>query len=268
MDSKEYIASGIIERYVLGLVSPQEKQEVECMSHIYPEIGNELTIYQESLEKLALLGAVDPPSHVKDKLMEQIRAEKKTIINEKASSAKIIEMVPQNTSMYKYVAAASVVLVVGMGIGLFSVILSKAHLKTEMANLTNEQDSFKNKMNQDLKLTATNLAFLSDVNTKKITMKGTEQHPDLLATVYWNSNNQKVMLAVNEMDIPPSNKQYQLWAIVDGQPKDMGLFDMNNTISLQEMKLTSSAQAFAVTLEPMGGSLAPSMDQMHVLGTI
>lgn len=43
MDIEDYIASGILENYVFGHVSAQEMQEVECMSHIYPEIKEELT---------------------------------------------------------------------------------------------------------------------------------------------------------------------------------------------------------------------------------
>lgn len=266
MDSKEYIASGIIERYVLGLVSPQEKQEVECMSHIYPEIGDELSKFQVSIEKMALKGAVEPPSRVKDRLMEQIKTEKQKTIT--SPEAKIIEMTSPKSGFYKYAAAASVMLIVGLGIGLYSLSLSKANLKTEMATFTKEKDSIQKQMDKELSIAAANIHFLKDTNTMKCTMKGTEMHPNLMATVYWNTKNKKVMLEANLLDTPPADKQYQLWAIVDGQPKDMGVFGMDNSITLHEMKLTSSAQAFAVTLEPIGGSTIPSMDQMYVLGTM
>ena len=42
MNTNDYILTGILEQYVLGDVSPQEKQEVECMSHIYPEVHEEI----------------------------------------------------------------------------------------------------------------------------------------------------------------------------------------------------------------------------------
>ena len=42
MNINDYISSGILEQYVLGDISPQEKKEVECMSHIYPELQEEL----------------------------------------------------------------------------------------------------------------------------------------------------------------------------------------------------------------------------------
>ena len=32
MNTKEYITSGILEEYVLGVVSDQERREIECLS--------------------------------------------------------------------------------------------------------------------------------------------------------------------------------------------------------------------------------------------
>ena len=39
-------------------------------------------------------------------------------------------------------------------------------------------------------------------------------------------------------------------------------------LSLHEMKNMEDPQAFAVTLEPKGGSAIPTMDQMYVMGEI
>ena len=72
MDLKEYIASGILEAYVLGQVSPQEKQEVECLSSIYPAINEALQDFQISLEKVADQNAVTPPERLKEKVLSQI----------------------------------------------------------------------------------------------------------------------------------------------------------------------------------------------------
>lgn len=61
MNIQAYIESGILEEYVLGTVSPQEKQEVECMSHIYPEIKEELLRTESALEEYALKHQTLPP---------------------------------------------------------------------------------------------------------------------------------------------------------------------------------------------------------------
>ena len=65
----------------------------------------------------------------------------------------------------------------------------------------------------------------------------------------------------------PSDKQYQLWAIVDGKPIDMGVFDLQLEVNeLIEIPHIENAQAFAVTLEKRGGVASPTMEAMYVLG--
>ena len=48
-DPQEYINSGILEEYVLGLTSETENQEVEQMVSAYPEIGREIGMITASL---------------------------------------------------------------------------------------------------------------------------------------------------------------------------------------------------------------------------
>ena len=76
MNVTEYIASGILESYVMGAVSDQERREVECLSSIYPDIRRELDQLSEVLENYALLHSVEPPESVKAKLLDQLDFDK------------------------------------------------------------------------------------------------------------------------------------------------------------------------------------------------
>jgi anti-sigma-K factor RskA len=59
----------------------------------------------------------------------------------------------------------------------------------------------------------------------------------------------------------------QLWALVNGKQVDLSIFVENpDSTYMKEMKSKASAVAFAVTLEPRGGSTSPTMDQMMVIG--
>ncbi len=72
MNIQAYIESGILEEYVLGTVSPQEKQEVECMSHIYPEIKEELLRTESALEEYALKHQTAPPASLKESIFAKM----------------------------------------------------------------------------------------------------------------------------------------------------------------------------------------------------
>jgi anti-sigma-K factor RskA len=59
---------------------------------------------------------------------------------------------------------------------------------------------------------------------------------------------------------PPTDKQYQLWALLDGKPVDAGTFNVNSdSIQLQEVRNIANAQAFAITLEHKGGVRSPTL---------
>jgi hypothetical protein len=92
--------------------------------------------------------------------------------------------------------------------------------------------------------------------------------PSSMATVYWDTRTKDVYLMVNNLPMPSADKQYQLWAIVDGKPVDAGVFDMANNSPIVKMKNIPQAQAFAITLEKRGGSPTPTMEAMYVMGKV
>ena len=101
-------------------------------------------------------------------------------------------------------------------------------------------------------------------------LKGTPVSPSSYVTVYWDTTSKDVYLMVNNLPKPASDKQYQLWALINGQPVDLGMlqYEGGKTHPLVKMKGVQHAQAFAITLEPKGGSPNPTMDQMYVVGKL
>ena len=68
--------------------------------------------------------------------------------------------------------------------------------------------------------------------------------------------------------MPAKDKQYQLWAIIDGKPIDAGMMDIEAPGAIHKMKSITGAQAFAVTLEKKGGSANPTMNAMYLMGNV
>ena len=88
MNVKEYISSGIVESYVLGLVTEAERQEFEANAVQYPEILQAREAFELSLETALLQDAVPPPVHLKDKIRESI-----------FNTNKVIKLQKQETNM-------------------------------------------------------------------------------------------------------------------------------------------------------------------------
>jgi anti-sigma-K factor RskA len=279
LDSKEYIASGIIERYVLGSVSDQERREVDCMSLIYPELMEELLSIQFTIESYVESIAVQPPSGLKVAILEAIKnVEQESIVQKDSvraesstgSTAKIVEMKPK--PFLKWAAAAAIIPIIGLGVMYFGERNSRMDLTNQLAeveakieaNFTDSLSNLQNSLNQNKEYQA----LILDESTKEVLLAGTEVSPESQARVFWSSEREEFCLISDKLPNPISGKQYQLWAIAGGAPVDLGVFNKSKTCSnLQKIDL-ENIQAFAVTLEKEGGSPTPTMEQMYVVGAI
>jgi anti-sigma-K factor RskA len=136
-----------------------------------------------------------------------------------------------------------------------------------------------NKLEQDLNQTKENYALLqadkemlTKPGMKMVALKGTQVAPHAYTTVYWDTTGatKDVYLLINNLPQPVSDKQYQLWALLDGKPIDLGVVDyeISKKKLLVKAQNVQNAQAFAITLENKGGSPTPSLDKMYVMGQL
>ncbi len=72
LSSKEYIESGILELYILGITSEDETKAVEMMASSDPAIIQEIVLIRESLEGYAMANAIDPNPIIKPFLLATI----------------------------------------------------------------------------------------------------------------------------------------------------------------------------------------------------
>lgn len=281
MDLNEYIASGILESYVIGSVSSQERQEVECMSHIYPEIKDALIAFQKDIEKLVLANAKTPPSELKEQVLGAVFAE---IEQDNSNASKIInaDFNKQDSSQNngwrsKLLAAASIALIIGASFMYFNankkvnaLTANLNEFETKNSALLKEKDNLVDELNSSLSNQIAKNSILTDQKTKEITLAGTAIASDAQVRVFWNEESADVLMKVDNLPATPIEKQYQLWAIVDGTPTDMGVLDINFTDKglIEISNKVKNAQAFAITLETAGGKPTPNLDQLYVIGNV
>ena len=267
MDYKAYIESGKLESYVQGNCTPEEAREAECMARIFPEVKEELESIRSAIEKYALANKVEPPEKLKSRILAAIHGEQ--LSSNDPGRAKVIEMSPpakRTGNPSKYLVAACMAIAMISAFIVFSLSKSNKRLSREVADLKGQEQ----KIREEYASVQEQLMVMSDPHALPVAMKGLPLSPQSLATVYWNRDSKHVYLSVNSLPEPPEGKQYQLWGIVNGNPVDLGVFNIPsaNGSLLQEMKPVEDAVAFAVTLENSGGSAVPTMAQMYVIGNI
>jgi len=267
---EEYISSGILEAYVLGELSEKENQEVQAMAEQHPEVKAEIEAVEEGLEQMAFKTAIKPPSSAKDKLFAQLEGDNQAEDQPK-EEAKVIEIEKQVASPYwRYITAASVSLAVISSVLAYNYWdkwkTTEGELNTLIAQNERVAQDY-NQVNQKLEQIEQDLDVINNTQFKRIAMNGTDNAPGSLAYIYWNESSEEVYLSVQSLKELTEEKQYQLWAIIDGKPVDAGVFD-TNTSDLLKMKTITGASAFAVTIEPKGGSENPTLETMQVMGPV
>jgi hypothetical protein len=274
-DIKAYIETGILELYVLGDITPDEKLQVEAMALKHPAVKAELDAIELSMELYAKENAVEPSENLRGRILGSILTNLGDDRNftaaprhEESDSYEedniVVLSKPSGNNFYKYAFAASLALLIASTIALVSVYSRLQQSNGQLIALQLQNQHFTNRVN----LMDKELSVFRDPSFKLLKLQGTK-NPDMAVTVAFSAARKKVMIDMGNVKLPQNDKdhQYQLWALVGGKPVDLGVFDATaDSTHMKEMKSIALADAFAVTLEPKGGSVNPTMDQMMVVG--
>jgi hypothetical protein len=275
VDVREYIASGILESVVIGSATEQEVREVRCLAKIYPEIAQEFDTITASYENIALSEALAPPADFKARVMAAIRNEKQEMPATAESEAPIIQMQPaeRRSNPWQWMAAASIVMLIGIGVLWYGSTRMNKQLSGEIAGLRKENKKSENvlmAMQLEQERSQAIQKVLTDESMQNVTMQGLPKDPQAKVKVMWSDDSEKAIMQAVNITPPPTDMQYQLWAIADGKPVSLGVFDYDEVMGMTEPfeVYGNNITAFAITLEKRGGSPAPTMENMVVMGAV
>lgn len=274
MNNKEYISSGILESYILGHASPEEAGILECVMKSSNEVREAFEEAQKTFEMLATAQAVTPPNDLKSKIWAKIQQEQKVEVETPVipiqSSEEKVELKSEvreiksekNGNWKNFAIAASLLFLVSTAANLYW-MNSQSEINDKLVKLESEAQS-KNLAMQNMQQ---KLDIVANPDMKKVVLAGVDKHPESKATVLWDTSSKDVYLNVNNLPKAPEGMQYQLWAIEDGKPVSAGMYseDKDGRVALANIP---DAQAFAITLEKKGGSEAPTMENMYVMGGV
>ena len=299
---QEYIESGILEQYVLGELSAAEHAAVEAQAASHYEIQAELEQVQAALGFYAEAHAITPPAAMRERVLTNVLARiagpaansglRADVDAVAQATSRSVASAPQplataNGAMVRpmssapvevpasrsgWAMAASVALLLSLG-GNMLLYSNWKSASTELVALQNEQSRFattsqvvEKKMGA---LQQENQVLRND-EFRAVALAGTKAAPTAHARVLFNPVTHRVYVDVRSLPALPAGKQYQLWALDKGKPIDAGVLTLATATGegLQHMKDIASAQTFAMTVEPAGGSVGPTLSTMTVVGNI
>jgi len=171
----------------------------------------------------------------------------------------------RRSSGIRWVAAASVILMLASGYFAYDYYNKNKELQKsndEMNARLNRMDTVINKLKEEQ-------AIIQNPNTTVIKLAALKESAPS-ASVYWDTTSASVYLLVRNMPQIASEKQYQLWSIIDSagklKPTSLGLFDGGQEKVMVKVNDAQKADAFAITIEPRGNTGGPNLQQLQNMG--
>jgi hypothetical protein len=281
MDVQELISSGKLELYVAGVLSEREMADVAAIALEYKEVADEI----EVIEKVMIaffspaefcIGESEKEQQI-DVILDKIHAQPvpENIYAPVSAPAPPPAPVKRLARMTWLAAALIAGLVVVTGLSVWFAVednnltrqVADLRLKDqEMAGQNGQFSGELTRMEQQVNVMRnilTRRVELTNVKGNKITGQ------DNYILAYWNPQSQKLMLVDAKLPDLSPEQQYQLWALYDGKPIDAGVFDYKHLqVSTSFQKDIPNAQAFAVTVEPKGGSKTPTLSNLCMMGKL
>lgn len=253
MNKEQFLNTGLLEQYALGLTDTEESALVEEHMEQYPELRDELYAMQEALESYAKQYAISPPSHMKRNIMQEVDD---SSTKPRAGRGSVYSSGFTRSKWLSYAA------LIALTLGYLYQSNRYQQSRQELRNASVALSSCENQ-NQSLQDNQRIYAFISNPETKPIILKGTPGHTESSAIVYWNEKNEKAYFFASALPEPPADKQYQIWADVEGEMISIGLLEYQ-TADLQAIEYIAQAESLNITLEPKGGSLKPDVSNLYV----
>jgi anti-sigma-K factor RskA len=261
MEHHDFIESGILEAYAIGIATEEEQKQATQLLSESKQAKEELEEIEICLERLARYFAVEPNRKRKTEIEDQIFMADDTLEN-------LTRHYLPEKGRYRifqwWSVAASVAFLLATGFGwwgyqnLLNTQESLAQMKVEYELLSSE--------NQQMYLDQQKMTslgnYLSNEGAVQIVLSSTRKD-HMKATIFWNPQTHEAWLIGSNLPPLPEGKQYQMWGIVSGKPIDAGVFDASSNGNMMvPMKPMESPSMFAVTIENQGGSKNPTMNSM------
>lgn len=135
-------------------------------------------------------------------------------------------------------------------------------VKIELSTTISKQESLIDSLNTVAKNSIDKdnwIAYVNDPNTERHLLLGNELAPDAAVLSYVNHDQKSVLINIHNLP-KLEDKDYQMWADVDGEMIDMGVIDSSQ--STLAMNYIEDAESINITIEEKGGSDHPDVSQL------
>ncbi len=255
MDLQSFIQSGLLESYVLGQVTAEERSLVERMLSQHTEAQTELSSIEQVIERYAVTQAISPPAWMKGRILDQLD-QLPTPTTVPVAQEVIRPVAAIGTlRVFQLLSAALLVAVAFLWYKNSEVQTRQTEQQTQFATVQNRLNDCAQRAERSQQI----VNLIRDADTKVIKLtngadgKGT-------ALLYKNDVRNATVLDLSGVMAPSApDKFLQFWAVVDGKPISLGMVLMEAPDGWHPFEHNEKVDYFAISEENNPkGNLTPT----------
>ncbi len=281
MRVQAFITSGILEKYVLGMVSEEETLEVLDMASQHIEVKEEIAAIRKTIKGYILSHQVAPPESLKDKVLGMANSQppaQQARQNDRASTRVSPYQQPAAKSSEKEGSTVLVLAFVLLGVALLAACFTAYNFykdlelaKSETVAALDEVGQLKKQQeiqNQNEERLIEELSFYTDRNNEIVLLKGTRRAVGSKAVIYWNAVTKTAFVDVQSLPTVNDGKVLVLWASSNGRSNKIGVLEANAPGEKSSIAYLDNPKSFFLTEESDANVARPSRNRILMRGEV
>ncbi|MBC7922967.1 MAG: anti-sigma factor [Ferruginibacter sp.] len=257
--------SGVVELYVAGALCEEDARELESLAAQYPELKQEIEQVEKALEAYALANQTAPGEALRERILAGLHQAPAAPQVPPTFAAAPTQ--PDEKSVHALPVSRPNWLAIAASVALLAVSGVAFYFYRQNNQINSEVTTLKTEVGRQEMLLRN---IFGDPDNQIVILKGSDKlplkMPQAEIKVIWNPRTQAVKVGVTQLPFLREDQQYQLWALKGDTPVDAGIFELNADNPIQALNRTiQSADKWAITVEPKGGSLQPDLTKLCLL---
>lgn len=247
MTAEEFLDTGLLEQYVLGLLDSSQVKEVQQYIDRFPEVKAEFDSMQDSIHRLADSYSIAPPPSIKKQVVSQISPPSSS-----SSSAGLAK--------YAFATFALVSLLMA-----FFAYQRLERLEQELSDKHLAYASLKEKCEQSQQSLTEKVTFYAHEATELQSLKGNSLASNFNAKAYYNKPQATYLVEVASYPDLPTSKCLVLWGDLEGKMIKLGKIGPKSSVF---NSFDPKMDSFNVTIEESADVDHPDVSQLIASITI
>lgn len=245
MTIEEIREKGLLELYIIGDISFNDKNLVVEALNTYPELRDELRSIEKAIQAYATANAIPVSPELKEKILKIARIDA------------VPHTLPTSNNEWKKLGLLLGLGVVGLLIAFFWKANALNQLQSEYNAWVERCDSIQAEQDRVLLV----YEQIKDINNRIIPIQPTEKYPATSLYFHNNETSGRNYIQLKNLPALADNQSFQLWSLKGDEAIPLNVFQGDGEL-IFEVQHVEATDAYAITIEPKGGQDTPSLDNL------